>query len=101
MNILCEILEVKRERVSNPAGDIDILLGVDSCGLLLKNITYIQFISKIQLRFTFLPTAGADDVAFLAPVQWTTQWSHLAQNAQQKRTRFLSFAAGTGTAAML
>ena len=42
MNIFSEILEVKRERVSNPAGDIDILLGVDSCGLLLKNITFVR-----------------------------------------------------------
>ena len=38
MNVLCEVLEVERERVSNPVGDINVLIGVDSCGLLLKNI---------------------------------------------------------------
>jgi len=36
MNILCELINTRKEFVANPAGDIDILLGMESCGLLLK-----------------------------------------------------------------
>ena len=36
MNVLCMLLNTRKEFVANPAGDIDILLGMESCGLLLK-----------------------------------------------------------------
>ena len=36
MNVLCELLNTRKEFIANPAGDIDILLGMESCGLLLK-----------------------------------------------------------------
>ena len=36
MSVLCELLNTRKEFIANPAGDIDILLGMESCGLLLK-----------------------------------------------------------------
>ena len=30
MSVLCELLEVDKQFVANPAGDIDVLIGVDS-----------------------------------------------------------------------
>ena len=36
MAILCELLNTRKELIANPAGPIDILLGMESCGLLLK-----------------------------------------------------------------
>ena len=65
MNVLCEVLEVQRERVSNPEGDIDILLGVDSCGLLLKNINIVRTPFTQDIAFasstlsSLLPLKGA------------------------------------------
>ena len=37
LQVMCELFQVDRALVDNPQGNIDILIGMDACGLLLKD----------------------------------------------------------------